>query len=91
MSGTTLQKGVPQLEAPLVEVWLLKADGTVVPPERRWETPRPKPGVSIRERTMEVNYTFPLSASTDAVAVAIRIDGNFSVKKLTPFSNVAAK
>jgi hypothetical protein len=76
-----------QLVAPTVEVWLLTRDGAAIPPERRWQTPTPKSGVQIRERTMEVNYTFPLYASTEAIAVVISTDGDVVVKKITPFSN----
>jgi hypothetical protein len=76
-----------QLVAPSVEVWLLTKDGAAIPSERRWQTPTPKSGVQTRERTMEVNYTFPLYASTDAIAVVISTDGDVVVKKITPFSN----
>jgi hypothetical protein len=65
-----------------VQVWLLKADGTMITPAGM-STPRVGKGPDAR--LLEVLYVFPLSAEREAVAVAMRFDDQFYIEALTSF------
>ena len=66
-------------QRPSVQVWLLKADGTLITPTQRAE-----PGANdIRQPYgVEVLFAFPLSADKEAVAAAIRVDDAFYIEPL---------
>jgi hypothetical protein len=75
----------PAMEAP--QVWLLRDDGTHIPPTRRWETPEPvKKACTGRSPTRclgyEILYSYPHSAGEQAVAVALRFGDVFLIEKL---------
>ena len=67
-----------------VQVWLLKADGSLIAPTQRAE-----PGTKdIRQPYgVEVLFAFPLSADKEAVAVAIRVDDAFYIEPLSSLSH----
>jgi hypothetical protein len=71
-------------QRPSVQVWLLKADGSLISPTQRAE-----PGTTAREKNIrqpygvEVLFAFPLSADKEAVAVAIRVDDAFYIEPLS--------
>jgi hypothetical protein len=71
-------------QRPDVQVWLLKADGTVIAPTQRLE-----PGTNASDKDprlpygVEVLFAFPLSADKEAVAAAIRIDDAFHIEPIT--------
>jgi hypothetical protein len=73
------QPATPQL--PQVQAWLLKADGTHI--ARSPGSPafpavaRASDGVPL-----EVKYSFPLAAAQEGVAVAIMVDGEYSIESL---------
>jgi hypothetical protein len=67
---------------PDIQVWLLKADGALIPAGRRTliasvNSPRHVPD--------EVLYASSLSAGREAVAVALSIDNEFYIQELEPF------
>lgn len=64
----------PQKEITPVEVWLLKADGTVIPVTR--EAPL--------ANTLEVGFSVPLAAGEAAVAAALKIDDQYFIEALQP-------
>lgn len=70
-------QGKPLPPAPKIQVWLSRADGSVIRPDSRWESsnfdaPGPrKPGAPAPE----VNFIFPLSAGSEAAAASVEIDG----------------
>lgn len=69
---------------PDLQVWLLRADGSHIPWTARNETPLPaRP--CIRCSGPEVQYTYPLSASREAVAAAISVDGVYYIQQLAAF------
>jgi hypothetical protein len=69
---------------PEIQVWLLRADGTPIPWTARYETPEPaRP--CVRCSGPEVQYTYPLSASREAVAAAISVDGVYYTQPLAAF------
>jgi hypothetical protein len=67
-------------QRPRVQVWLLKADGSLIAPTQRAE-----PGTKdIRQPYgVEVLFAFPLSADKEVVAVAIRVDDAFYIEPLS--------
>ena len=71
-------------QRPSVQVWLLKADGSLIAPTQRAE-----PGTKdIRQPYgVEVLFAFPLSADKEAVAVAIRVDDAFYIEPLSSLSH----
>ena len=75
-------------QRPSVQVWLLKADGSLIAPTQRAE-----PGTTAREKDIrqpygvEVLFAFPLSADKEAVAVAIRVDDAFYIEPLSSLSH----
>jgi hypothetical protein len=71
-------------QRPLVQVWLLKADGSLIAPTQRAE-----PGKKdIRQPYgVEVLFAFPLSADKEAVAAAIRVDDAFYIEPLSSLSH----
>jgi hypothetical protein len=75
-----------QQQRPNVQVWLLKADGSLIAPTQRAEP-------STREKDIrqpygvEVLFAFPLSADKEAVAVAIRVDDAFYIEPLSSLSH----
>jgi hypothetical protein len=67
-------------QRPSVQVWLLKADGSLIVPMQRAEPQ----GQGIRQPYgVEVLFAFPLSADKDAVAAAIRVDDAFYIEALS--------
>jgi hypothetical protein len=74
-------KGETMPEAPSLQVWLLKADGTAIAKINKphvvaidksgWERPT-------------IDYLFPPSAASDAVAVVVGVDGAFFIGSLAP-------
>jgi hypothetical protein len=78
----------PKPQQTRIQVWLLRADGNIIPAVRQWESPGfNHTKLLTRGSGPEVNYSFPLSASTQAVAAAVMIDGDFYIEQLTPFSS----
>ncbi|HEY4340803.1 MAG TPA: hypothetical protein VGM97_12735 [Steroidobacteraceae bacterium] len=66
------------------QIWLLRADGSNISPTGRWETPPSKKNC-VRCLGYEVEYSFPLSGSSEAVAVAMGVSDNFFIEKLDRF------
>jgi len=66
-------------KAPLVQAWLLRADGSAIASIGRTE-----PGAKdIRQPFgVEVLIAFPRWADTEAVAVALRVDDEFLIQRL---------
>jgi hypothetical protein len=82
----TVVTGVPspataQRKFPATQVWVLRADGTVLPVLRTATEP-PK---NLRESTVTYTYAFSESASRDAAAVAVMIDGRYFIERLERF------
>ena len=71
---------------PSVQVWLLKADGTLIAPTQRMDPSNGAAGKNPRQPRYgaEVLFAFPLSADKEAVAAAIRIDDAFYIEPLKP-------
>jgi hypothetical protein len=71
------------LQRPRVQVWLLKADGTLIAPDGRLE-PGTTAGRMDRRQPygVEINFVYPLSADKEAVAAAIQVDDAFYVEPL---------
>jgi len=67
-----------------IQVWLLRADGTMIMPAG-FATPGANPGKNLPP--VEVLYAFPLSANKEAVAVAMKVDDQFYIEELESFSN----
>ncbi len=73
------------LSIPGIQVWLLKADGSLLRPER---TRLPDARViNVRSMTAEASFQFPEVAGTEAVAVAMKIDEEFHIQRLEPFGD----
>jgi hypothetical protein len=70
-------------KAPLVQVWLLRADGTQIQPIGQSPEPNTYSGCQ-RGRTIadEVLYRFSSVDSAQAIAAAIRIDDEYYIEKL---------
>ena len=68
-------------QRPSVQVWLLKADGSLIAPTQRAE-----PGKRTYGQP-EVLFAFPLSADREAVAAAIRVDDAFYIEPLSSLSH----
>ena len=67
-------------QRPSVQVWLLKADGSLIAPTQRAEPDKRTYGQP------EVLFAFPLSADREAVAAAIRVDDAFYIEPLSSLS-----
>jgi hypothetical protein len=69
---------------PSVQVWLLKADGTLIAPTQRLDPSNAAGGKNPRKPPygVEVLFAFPLSADKEAVAAAIRVDDAFYIEPL---------
>ena len=75
-------------QMPSVEVWLLRKDGAAIAPIQRWQTPTPKPSISLPGNVRpEVLYAYPKSEGAEAVAVAVCVDGECLAKKIVPFAD----
>jgi hypothetical protein len=71
-------------ERPGVQVWLLKADGTLIAPTQRIDPGNAAGGKNPRQPYgAEVLFAFPLSADKEAVAAAIRVDDTFYIEPLS--------
>lgn len=82
----TVVTGVPspataQRKFPATQVWVLRADGTTMQMLRSTTEP-PK---NLRETTVTYTYAFPASASREAAAVAVMIDGRYFIERLERF------
>lgn len=71
-------------QRPSVQVWLLKADGSLIAPTQRAD-------IGTRDIRQpygaEVLFAFPLSADKEAVAAAIRVDDAFYIEPLSSLSH----
>jgi hypothetical protein len=77
-----------KLQRPHVQVWLLKADGSLIAPTLRMEPGTAAHGKDIRQPYgVEVLFAFPLSADKDAVAAAIQVDDAFYIEALSSLSH----
>ena len=77
------ESGSPRLPAPAMpqlQVWVLRADGTIIQPRNT----RPANAATAPPRSLVVDatYVFPDVAAEQAVAVAMRVDGDFYIEKL---------
>ena len=71
-------------QRPSVQVWLLKADGSLIEPTQRVESGKK----NLRQPYgVEVLFAFPLSADKEAVAAAIRVDDAFYIEPLSSLSH----
>jgi hypothetical protein len=66
---------------PVTQVWLLKADGTAIAPDKSFATPIWSSG---GYKTASFVHTFPKAAATHAIGVVVRIDGELFVEQLRP-------
>jgi hypothetical protein len=72
-----------------IQMWLLRADGTVITPLWRSIDPAPEPASSAKKGPAttpmtDVIFRYPLSAGTQAVAAAIQIGDTFIVDQIEP-------
>jgi len=67
-------------QAPHVQVWLLKADGSVIAPVAM----KSGPGPGTVAARPELTFRFPRSASSEAVAAAMMVDGEYYIDGLKP-------
>ena len=72
-----------ELRRPHVQVWLLKADGTLITSSGRLEPGTTAGQTKLRQPYgVEINFLFPLSADKDAVAAAIQVDEAFYIEPI---------
>ncbi|HTQ37054.1 MAG TPA: hypothetical protein VMH77_08460 [Steroidobacteraceae bacterium] len=77
-TGLASPKPLPH-DNPPVQVWLLRADGTMIPPDRAtYNTPE-------NMLVTEYNFVYPTSAGEQAVAVAVMISGRYFIQRLNSF------
>jgi hypothetical protein len=74
----------PVRKNPVVQAWLLKADGTLIAAARRRVSISGQSSGSLPD---EVLYSIPLLAGQEAVAVALMIDNEYYIETLKPFGN----
>ena len=78
--------GQKQPEHPHTQVWLLKADGTVIPSSHEPSTV----GISMGNHTTDsISYVFPPAAKIEACAAVISIDNKIFVDQLSKAAEVA--
>ena len=81
VSFLPVRDGQVRPEHPRTQVWLLKADGTVIPQTYKPSTD----GVSMaNSTTYSTMYVFPALAKTEATAAVVSIDNDFFVERLLP-------
>ena len=73
-------------QLPSIQVWLLRKDGTAITSFLRWETPAPKAEVAVTVPKPEVLHAYSLPEGAEAVAVVVRTDEEYLVKKIAPFA-----
>jgi hypothetical protein len=79
ISFPSVAEGQRQPSHPETQVWLLKADGTVILPTEKPSTF----GIGgVKRVTDSISYAYSHVASAEAVAVVISINGRFFVKPL---------
>jgi hypothetical protein len=64
-------------QVPRVQVWLLRANGTVIGSKRLLQ-------VGGQSNPIEISYSYSMDAALDAVAVAIMVDDQYSIESLAP-------
>jgi len=74
-----------------VQIWLLRADGAIVSPTKRLESPEMASCIAVASGQKpclgyEILYAYSISAGTGAVAVAMRLGDSFMLEKLPPLS-----
>lgn len=71
-------------DLPRIQAWLLRRDGTLVA-----RTPGSPSFPAVMKASdgvpLELKYSFPASAASEAAAVAIMIDDNYYIEQLRPF------
>ncbi|MET0281690.1 MAG: hypothetical protein ABW278_11315 [Steroidobacteraceae bacterium] len=71
---------------PLVQAWLVRADGAYIPALSRADLPRRKDGRMCSNCSpREVMFSYPLTALAEAVAVSISVDGAYYSQALQAF------
>jgi len=83
----TIQPYPAAIREPRVEVWLLKADGTQIKPATYICDPGPRNPDT--KPMYDISYGFTAADGAQAIAAAIRIDGDFFIEKLQPAEPVA--
>jgi hypothetical protein len=68
-------------EAPATQVWLLKADGTIIPPK---EKPFTFSDAPANRASVATSYVFPASAKAEGVAAVVSVGSDFFVERLLP-------
>lgn len=72
---------LPDAKAPQTQAWVLRADGTSMNAMRATaELPS-----GMREHVATITYSFPESASKEAAAIAVMINGKYFVEGVEPF------
>ncbi len=66
---------------PVTQVWLLRADGTVIPPLRSSSAHMGR----LDSPSVEDTFAFAISEGARAVAVAVMVNGHYSIGPLAPF------
>jgi len=74
-------------QRPRIQVWLLKADGTLIAPTQRVEPGTTHDKYIRHPYGVEILFAFPLSADKEAVAAAIRVDDAFFIEPLGSLSH----
>lgn len=69
----------PLPPVPATQAWLLRSDGTTIPQSAKPSTAAIGMGGAV---TQSVCYAFPTSASAEAVAVVVAIDGRYFAEPL---------
>jgi hypothetical protein len=72
---------VQALKPPATQAWVLRADGTSMNAIRT-AVEMPK---GMREHVATITYSFPESASKEASAIAVMINGKYFVEHVEPF------
>ena len=75
------------IQRPRIQVWLLKADGTLIAPTQRVEPGTTHDKYIRHPYGVEILFAFPLSADKEAVAAAIRVDDAFYIEPLGSLSH----
>ncbi|HYP79809.1 MAG TPA: hypothetical protein VEQ17_05945 [Steroidobacteraceae bacterium] len=72
-----------------IEVWLLRADGTKIPPTGRWQSRNFNEHAPLVSRgpAPEVLFGFPLSAAGEAVTAVMTVNGKTYVEPLQRFKD----
>lgn len=87
-AAAALRPAVGAPSRPVIDLWLMGTDGSVIRPHFRRDPPaQPVPGLAIRPTGPEVYFRFPREAGALNLTAVLTVDGQQFTEAIRPLGN----